>query len=186
MRINQIYLDMDGVLCDFVGAALRVHKRMDALDAWPKGEWDIANVLGVKEHEFWARIDYHGEHFWADLQPYPWMNGLVKMLSCYSIPIMIASSPSYDPYSAAGKLLWLDRYLPQFRRRYFFGGAKHLLASPWAVLIDDNDKNVDEFRKSGGKAVLFPQPWNHGPDVKAEDKVSYVADCLIGILTGQE
>jgi hypothetical protein len=172
MKINHIFLDMDGVLCDFVGAALRIHKRLDALEAWPKGEWDIAKVLGISTEDFWATIDHHAEHFWADLQPYPWMNDLVRLLESFGIPITIASSPSYDPYSAAGKLMWLKRHLPQFKRRYLLGSEKHLLAMPGTVLIDDNDDGTLRFSDAGGWAVLFPQPWNQlsfvGESVKVE------------------
>lgn len=37
---------------------------------------------------------------------------------------------------------------------------KFVLANPDSILIDDSDKFVDSWRKHGGKAVLFPQPWN--------------------------
>jgi len=182
MRITHIYLDMDGVLCDFVGAALRVHRQLDALDHWPAGEWDIAKVLRVKSEEFWWRIDHHGERFWASLQPYPWAADLVRLLESMSVPITIASSLSYDPYSAAGKLQWLSEHFPQFKRRYLLGSEKHLLAKPGAVLIDDNDQGVEDFRQAGGQAVLFPQAWNRRFDVKDQDKLSCVVNGLSKII----
>ncbi len=33
-------------------------------------------------------------------------------------------------------------------------------AHPNAILIDDNEKEVDDFRTHGGMAILVPQPWN--------------------------
>ena len=37
---------------------------------------------------------------------------------------------------------------------------KYLLTAPGNVLIDDYTKNVNEFRGSGGEAVLVPSNWN--------------------------
>jgi hypothetical protein len=182
MKISHIYLDMDGVLCDFVGAALRIHKRLDALDHWPAGEWDIAKVLGISTDEFWAPIDHHAEHFWAGLEPYPWLNNLVNLLESTGAPITIASSPSYDPYSAAGKLMWLKKHLPQFKRRYLLGGEKHLLARPNAVLIDDNDQGVYQFHTAGGWGITFPQPWNQLSFVGESVKVEMVKRSIEAIL----
>ena len=45
------------------------------------------------------------------------------------------------------------------------------------LLIDDNDTNVDRFRERGGRAILFPQPWNRNHSL-AEDRMSYLEDEL--------
>ena len=42
-----------------------------------------------------------------------------------------------------------------------------LCAQAGALLIDDSDHNVIQFRNHGGQAILFPQIWNsnhHLPD----------------------
>jgi 5'(3')-deoxyribonucleotidase len=184
MKITHIYLDMDGVLCDWVGAALRVHNRMEVLDAWPQGEWDIAKVLGMEPEDFWRRIDHRSEGFWATLSPYPWMRRLVELLESLAAPITIASAPSDDPFSAAGKLIWINKHLPQFAQRYQLGLEKHLLARPDTLLIDDNERTVEDFLAAGGLAMLFPQPWNSNHHVKF--KMAFVKGYLETVLSWSE
>jgi hypothetical protein len=41
-----------------------------------------------------------------------------------------------------------------------FGSAKHLMAKPDVLLIDDLQKNVDKFIDAGGQAVCVPSNWN--------------------------
>jgi 5'(3')-deoxyribonucleotidase len=157
--INHILVDMDGVLCDFVGAALDLHRRGDALITWPLGEYDIAAVLGMTENQFWLPIDL-SMAFWSTIPACPWFADLVALLDDTGIPWTVATSPSFCPQSAAGKLQWLQRHFCRDFRAYMMGPHKPLLALPDTVLIDDCDRNVDAFREAGGRAILFPQPWN--------------------------
>lgn len=179
MTIDHVFLDMDGVLCDFVTPALSLHKRADALQTWPAGTWDIASVLGVSDEEFWKPINEAGHDFWFSLQPYPWMDRLVSLVTLVS-DWTIASSPSQCHHSASGKVAWLDKYFGFPFRKYLLGPDKHHLGKPGHLLIDDNDKNCCEFEARGGKAILFPQPWNE-LHRHASDPIEYVAERLVRI-----
>lgn len=178
--LDRILLDIDGVLADFVGGALRLFHRLDALEAWPPGEWEVARVIGVADEDFWATVDHGGEDFWARLEPTPWAAGFVEL--CEGVcpgRVSLLSSPSRDPYSAAGKIQWIRSHFPQFEQRYIFAPAeKELLAAPGRLLIDDNDGNCERFAAAGGDAIVFPQPWNRIGAVP--DPVGYVADLLAG------
>lgn len=156
----QIYLDMDGVLVDFVSGALRVHRRLDALAHWPAGEYALEKVLGLSTEEIWAPIHHHGEAFWANLEPYPWCGELLAL--CESLgEVTILSTPSADPYSAAGKLQWLAKYLPpRYAETAILAREKERLAHSRATLVDDNHRNTDRFSYHGGRIATFPQPWN--------------------------
>ncbi len=55
----------------------------------------------------------------------------------------------------------MQREIPHLAGNAFIGGKKHLLAHKDALLIDDRDENVAEFRHAGGKAILIPRPWNN-------------------------
>ncbi len=163
---------MDGVLTDFVGEVLRLFERPEVLERWPPAVWDIERVLGVSRRCLWTRIGEQGEAFWENLQPYPWAKELVKLVREIA-PLTILSSPSQQPASLSGKLKWLHKHFGPGFRDFLLGPPKHLCARPDVVLIDDSDDNVHMFRRCGGKAVLFPQPWNSNHEL-VTDRLSYV------------
>ena len=182
MKITHIFLDMDGVLVDFVGGALRTcFGNMEAticqtLELWPAGEYDITKVVGGTIDEFWEAINAE-KGFWESLSPYPWAADLIDLVeSAVKRKWSIATSPSRDPQCAAGKVKWLQDNCSkgQSFRNYFITPEKHLLAggNRTRVLIDDRDVNVDRWRECGGSAILFPQPWNSNHGVAGLDDES--------------
>lgn len=150
---------MDGVLVDFVSAAVRLHGHAPRLTDWPIGVWDVHTVLGITITEFWGKIETHGAAFWSELEPYPWSVELFERLREIA-PVTIASSPNRDPHCLAGKVLWLQKRFGRKFRDFLIGPPKHLLARPGSVLIDDSPGMIREFREAGGHGILFPQPWN--------------------------
>jgi 5'(3')-deoxyribonucleotidase len=102
--------------------------------------------------------------FWARLE---WMHdGKEIMLSlCPGIAIdrvYLLTTPMQNPESTTGKLTWVEQQLNKcWRNRTIVTAArKSLFARPGALLIDDRDENVEEFRAAGGDAILVPRPWN--------------------------
>jgi len=159
MTIQHVLLDMDGVLCDFVTAALSLHGRSDVLPRWPAGEWSIPKVLGMSSQQFWSKIDAVGSAFWYELTPYRWMNELTTLIGRHAA-FTILTSPSRDAACPTGKIQWLRKHLSPTFDAFMIGSRKHLCARADTVLIDDSDQNVIQFRKHGGQAILFPQIWN--------------------------
>ena len=175
-----LLLDMDGVLVDFVGAALRLHGRDEVLDNWPDGVWDMSEVLGISGREFWHPINQAGAEFWASLEPYTWCDELVA-LADETGGWCILTSPSSDPSCAAGKITWLQRRFGGGFRGFLIGPPKWVCARPDQVLVDDNDTNVDHFRARGGQAILFPRPWNRNHLLSA-DPMGHVREALAEIV----
>jgi len=172
------FCDMDGVLCDLTGPALRVHGREELAAAWPRGTYLLSEALQVSEAELWGPIDACGTSFWAELPRLPWAEGLIGILHRLG-EVVIASSPTRSHYSAAGKMLWLERHFGGSvagPMNFMLGARKELLARPGTVLIDDSDQNVDRFKAAGGNAILVPQPWNrlHDLAAKSEDVLEYL------------
>lgn len=178
MQLSHIFVDMDGVLADFVKAALALHDRSEALETWPLGEFNMAKVLGISTRQFWDKIDSAGTGYWSDLERYSWCEELVSNVVEHA-PMAILSSPSLSPDCAAGKLEWLQNFFGRGFRDFLIGPQKHLCARPDAVLIDDSDRNVDRFREHGGHAVLFPQPWNSNHAI--DDRIGFVKEQLLEI-----
>lgn len=170
-----IFLDMDGVLTDFVTATLTLHGQPHALQTWPTGQRDIPQVLGVSKSEFWRRVDEQGADFWAGLAPFPWCDELVALVREFG-PLTVLTSPSQSPACLDGKVRWLYEHFPKVGGKRFtdflIGNQKHLLAQPGRVLIDDTPSHVDAFRAAAGEAILFPQPWNANHAVV--DRLAYV------------
>lgn len=159
MHVDTIYLDLDGVCCDFLSAALRLHN----LDPeavwkwWPAGEWDVCRVLDMTPANFWAPIN-DSVGFWAQLEPYNWFASLYAALADLG-EVIFLTTPHDCAASWAGKQCWIrNRGFGQ--RQVVMTPRKELLARPSAVLIDDNDQNVGSFALHGGKAITFPQQWN--------------------------
>ena len=171
--IRTILLDIDGVCNRFqyhVLNALGLPYPDDSHYPIECG-WDIvaaANAIAGCERftstAFWNAIT---REMWASAPPsseFP----QVLVWAADSVGkeyVHFLSSPTLSPDSLAGKLGWIQRFAPSWMQRQFLiGPSKHLCANPETLLIDDSDKNVDAFRKYGGRAVLMPRPWNslHG------------------------
>ena len=167
---------MDGVLVDFVSAALRLHDRIEVLDEWPEGQWDMPEAMGISSREFWRPINEAGAGFWASLEPFPWCDELLELVEATG-RWCILTSPSGDPFSAAGKISWLQNRFGRGFRDFLIGPPKWICARPDQLLIDDNDGNVESFRERGGQAILFPQPWNLNHRL-CGDRMGYLGDEL--------
>ena len=65
-----VFLDLDGVLVDFLGGAARWYcSKKDVEDFWPKGEWGNTKLLselsGVSAGDFWDGLS---DWFWHHLE----------------------------------------------------------------------------------------------------------------------
>jgi len=161
--IEQVLCDMDGVLADFVSGAAKAHHR-ESPYLYPKnyGTFDIEKLWDISAQEFWAPIDAMGQDFWLGLEKTPEADELVALLTervgVESIAILTA--PSDDPGCVPGKRAWIRKHYPQFSKQIIYTSAKGFLAAPTKLLIDDRDRNIDEFRRDGGQAILLPRLWN--------------------------
>lgn len=163
-----VFFDLDGVLADFVGGALKAHGK-----ELPPGEvqWDFCTQIGfsgVNDAAFWSPL---GFDFWAGLGVLPDGLCLLRAVERLVDPDRIAflSSPCESPGCVDGKRAWVAAHFPEYRRRLFLGSAKHLFAGPGKVLVDDHDANIDGFHEAGGQTVCPPRPWNR-----------WKAECLAG------
>ena len=174
-RLSRCFIDMDGVLVDFVNLALKIHDREDLQTNWPPGETDIHRLLNISKSDFWEKLDSLGASLWKNLPPYPWYQELIGIVESFS-PWTILTSPSLNPECPTGKVQWMNLHLQEGFRNFLIGPQKHLLAQSDRVLIDDSDVKIDQFRHAGGKAILFPQPWNSNHGIS--DRMDYIRDEL--------
>jgi hypothetical protein len=164
--IRNVCLDIDGVLNKFHEHALR-HLGCTTTGHDPKWGWDI--VRSCNEQHPTRR--FTASEFWDSITHDVWSTAPLSD-ECPLIlqfaedlvgrgNVCLLTSPTRDPQSLAGKLVWIQRFMPTWlHRKYLVGPCKWFCARPDTLLIDDADHNVEEFREAGGQGILVPRPWN--------------------------
>jgi hypothetical protein len=162
--LDTVFLDLDGVCCDWMSACLRVHGYAGSVeDLWRDhpGEYDPAKLLGISTSQMWKKIDDAGFEFWRDLEPYPWMQDLLDAAHSRKARVLFLTAPSLGTDCIKGKLEWMQKHCGRQFRDYVITEAKYLCARPAALLVDDNQKQVTQFMAAGGHALMPAQPWNN-------------------------
>lgn len=152
-----ILLDVDGVLCDFVGGVIKSHNL--GIDSSEWSSWDYHKRLGISDEDLWS-VTNDGK-WWTELEPYPWAFDLLGMVKQYA-DVIFCTSPSLDYRCPSQKVKWLrdHGFLSTYSNEYQINSHKELNAGSGAILIDDSDSNISKYRRAGGRAICFPQPWN--------------------------
>lgn len=162
------FLDLDGVLVDFVGGACRLHDR-----PWPYGDpashgrYKLDELWGMPASTFWAPMS---ALYWEELDLLP--DGL-QVLDLVERRfgrenVCILTAPTEDPTCAVGKIRWIRRHLPaEYAGQYLLGRGKHFCGHSGSVLIDDMERNCDIFA-ARGRSFLVPRPWNSGHATAAD------------------
>jgi hypothetical protein len=147
---SRIFCDMDGVLTDFVRAVFPFigHLSHQFYDADP--EWD-AIVKGASP-DFWSHMPWaaDGRALWQAIARF--------------CPLVLSAPSIRMPSSGPGKITWCERELGIPAQRVVLSehAAKRSYAvtidsDGWStahILIDDSQRNVDQWREAGGFGVL--------------------------------
>lgn len=152
------FLDMDGVIADFVGAACKLH---NLANPYPQhnGIWDFVEAMNLHPKTFWGPM---GREFWANIEPTVEKDMIISMLEHKfgAQNICLLTSPCATDGCIDGKMDWIRKHMPDYKRRVLFGAAKEFVAHHNAVLVDDAEHNVGPFNELGGKGILLARPWN--------------------------
>jgi hypothetical protein len=135
-----IYCDMDSVLVDFD----RGYQELTGMTS------QQADANGVEA--FWDPISKAGAKFWITLQWMPDGKQLWDYIKKYN-PILL-SAPSREESSKLGKRVWVKRELPGVKLILKYASQKQEYASPTSILIDDRQKNIDQWEAAGGIGIL--------------------------------
>lgn len=145
-----IFLDMDGVQCDFEGAWLELLSLGHVDEIHDRDE-----AIMILSHSS-AKEVYE---FFKTLSPLPGGLQLVSWLKMSRLPFTILSAPLRGPYSSAsikGKKEWLSKYNPGTKESAIFINDKYRYAMDGGrpnVLIDDYPKQLSQWGKAGGIAI---------------------------------
>ena len=166
-KIETIYLDLDGVCCDFFGAVFRTMGNGFPPDHWPQRGADLPEVFGMPEPEFWYELHRRNPDLWATMDEFPWFNTLHRGLSAIA-PVVFLSAPAVHADSVAGKVRWLQQRFGPLFEDYIITARKADVGRKGRLLVDDDPLVCKEFQRSGGMAIVFPQPWNDAPGSPAD------------------
>jgi len=144
-----LYLDMDGVQADLFHRVAELEK----VDHWD----DIPD-----QDEAITRLSLKGYdsvyHLFADLNPLPGGQVIIKWLRDNKIPFTVLSAPLRNEQEASkqGKRDWLDKYNPGTSKDAIFTKRKFKYAVTNGhpnVLVDDFSYYLDSWTDAGGIAV---------------------------------
>ncbi len=159
----KVFCDMDGVLADFQIASFEANGLPDPYTTPESmGCFDIEALWGITPKEFWEPIDRLGVSFWANLKKMPEADELIELLDrrVGLDNVALLTAPHTSPACIPGKYKWIEKNYPIFSKRIIFGSAKEFLAGPNRVLVDDRDKNLQDFHNAGGTSIVVPRLWN--------------------------
>lgn len=163
MNNTNCLLDMDGVLADFIGGAIKVCNNLTGKNytsdeyAIQYGKWGIDRFYNISIEDLWRAID-DTKDYWYNLEMLPWAKELYEFLSSKH-EVTIVTSPPLQTDCATQKLNWLKDNLNITPPEVFIGSRKYLMAGN-GFLVDDWNVNIEMFQKAGGFGVLIPSNWN--------------------------
>jgi len=132
-----VYVDMDGVLVDFVSG---IDKLVERGETMPEGGWDE-----------------HADIF-PLMDPFPGAIDAINELSQDFELYVLSTSPWNNPNAASDKVAWIKKHFGSeagsiFYKRVILSHAKHLNAGDF--LIDDKDQSHLDLREFKGEYIHF-------------------------------
>jgi hypothetical protein len=146
----KLFIDMDGVLCDFNLGVKNLGEEFVA------GLEDDAPIEA--KQKMWDAIEKAGDSFWADLEWTADGKDLWEVVKKFN-PIIL-SSPGEFRYAPSGKALWVKKNIPG--TSLFLSDSKSEYIDPYqlSVLIDDSENNVGGWKERGGEGILHTTAGN--------------------------
>jgi hypothetical protein len=163
---DTIYLDLDGVLVDWVGGVLSAFGK-DKAEQETLFEHDLFRFWGLSADHYWNEVATSSQ-WWECLEPLPWAKDLLDLCQKYCNNVLICTSHGRCAHAPTGKHLWVNRVLGLDSKKVINVYDKWRLAyQPRVVLIDDSDHVIEKWaevarQQPGGyeNAIRMPQPWN--------------------------
>lgn len=159
----QIFLDMDGVLVNFIKYYLdhpKYNKEKVTYETWPPGVWNFEEVLSITKKEFFKSMD--DADLWEGLSRTEEYDDILFLLKPFfklgNICLLTTSGNMAN--ACKGKVNWINRNFSKIDFLITNGNKGVCAGNKKHILIDDSEKNIKEFILKGGSGVLVPRPTN--------------------------
>lgn len=152
---SEVFLDMDGVLCDF----FEEYAKLAGNPKDGSGRYNYRNIPAAKTDPTLNKMI--GTDFFARLPKFPTADSLVNMVTKVFGHYNICSSPLRGDHenSAHHKKEWLQKHLDQQPTRVIItpNKAKHATQPDGTpnVLIDDRGSNITAWEAAGGVGIKY-------------------------------
>lgn len=139
-----VFFDIDGVLGDF------------------DRHLDVHGLRGADGNPRWNELTLE---WWRSM---PAVDGAQDFFArvAATVPARFLTAPTLSADCFAGKAEWVQKFLPHEGK----GALKRLIIAPSTdkaylaartrILIDDRQKNIDEWEKAGGVGIHFAGNWD--------------------------
>ena len=146
LKIKKIYLDMDGVLCDFNKKFKEISGGEDFTKYSDKHgfvkTWKIIEDCGV---EFWENMEWNvgGKKLWNFLKKFD------------NVEILTGSPyGKVGKYAKKGKEIWIKKNIGDIKVNHIEGKLKYKYVKNKDILIDDSERNCKLWDKADGVSIL--------------------------------
>lgn len=144
--IKKIYLDMDGVLCNFEKKYIELFGKEPAAADRNRKEWSTNWDKFCQEGQFEKLDWFPGAHILLDYVKRT--NKTVEILSS-------SGGKKYHDIVEASKKKWLKEHNILYKANIVPGRSyKTAYATPETILIDDTADIIDAFNKADGHGIL--------------------------------
>ena len=145
-KTYKIYVDLDGVLCDFNNR----FKKFVGIK--PK---KFEKEHGIKK--FWEEIQKENVEYWSKMS---WMSDGKKLwqfiINNFDDVEILTGSPwgKVGQFAQQGKNEWCKRELGDIKVNHKSSKQKYKFADEYHILIDDTKRNTDMWRDANGIEIL--------------------------------
>ena len=145
MKIQTVYVDMDGVIADF---SKRYKEKFRVTPEETRSNKQFGG--------FFKKFIDDGEFSTLDLMPDAHV--LLAFLNSFDVPKEILSStarPENHGMIAPQKQMWLHKHNILYKANFVPGKSlKYKYATPDSIIIDDTKSVIDDWNKAGGIGIL--------------------------------
>jgi len=172
--MKRLFLDVDGVLCDWNKGCHLLHGLPYKDGVWPyklgPEGWHFYKELGMTVLQLFKGMD---REFWKNLD---WCSDGKKILRICEAKvgrenICLLTDPWKGDGATDGRIDWIKQEMPYYwdHGQYLIGPCKKACAHQDAILVDDYEKNIIDWQGKDGIGLLVPRAYN------SEYKIKHVA-----------